>query len=102
MIKITSLKGDGALWPNAERPHVHPGERLNSLLGKLLATPLRLAAALARELARRRAMQSLASLDDRMLRDIGLERCQIASAVRQGRQAATRVDDPRSQLMRWS
>jgi uncharacterized protein YjiS (DUF1127 family) len=41
----------------------------------------------------------LASLDDRMLRDIGLERGQIDHAVRQGRH---RMDDARSNLIRWA
>jgi uncharacterized protein YjiS (DUF1127 family) len=61
-----------------------------------------LAAELAKELAARRAVHALASLDDRMLRDIGLDRGQIDHAVRQGRQAAKRVDDARSDLIRWA
>ena len=102
MSKITGFKGDGALWPNAEGPHLHPAEkRLNSLLGRLISAPRRIAAALAQELAVRRGMQSLASLDDRLLRDIGLERGQIDYAVRHGRQVR-RMDDARSDLIRWS
>jgi uncharacterized protein YjiS (DUF1127 family) len=102
MSKITGFKGDGALWPNPERPHLHPAERrLNALLGSLMSAPRRIAAALARELAVRRGMQSLASLDDRLLRDIGLERGQIDYAVRHGRQVR-RMDDARSDLIRWS
>jgi uncharacterized protein YjiS (DUF1127 family) len=53
------------------------------------AWPLRLFAALARassgvraELRARRAAAELASLDDRMLRDIGVSRCEIQSLVR--------------------
>ena len=103
MSKITGFKGDGALWPNAEGPHLHPAEkRLNSLLGRLISAPRRIVAALAQELAVRRGMQSLASLDDRLLRDIGLERGQIDFAVRHGRQAIRRMDDARSDLIRWS
>ena len=75
--------------------------RSQSLSGSLVAAARWLAAGLAKELAARRAMRSLASLDDRMLRDIGLERGQIDHAVRQGRQAAKRLDDARSDLMRW-
>jgi len=75
--------------------------RSHSLSGSLVAAARWLAAGLAKELAARRAMRSLASLDDRMLRDIGLERGQIDHAVRQGRQAAKRLDDARSDLMRW-
>jgi uncharacterized protein YjiS (DUF1127 family) len=37
------------------------------------------------ELATRRAMTELAQLDDRMLRDLGIARCEIANKVRQPR-----------------
>jgi len=89
MFKLVNARGAAALL----RPH--------SLSGSLMAGARWLAAGLAKELAARRAMQSLASLDDRMLRDIGLERGQIDHAVRQGRQAAKRMDDATSDLIRW-
>jgi hypothetical protein len=47
-------------------------------------------------------MQSLGSLDDRMLRDIGVERGQIESACRRGREALLRSSDLRADIVRWS
>ena len=93
MFKLINSKGAAALSPLAGRSRVR---------SSLFAGARWLAAALANELAARRAMRSLASLDDRMLRDIGLERGQIDQAVRQGRQAARRADDARSDLIRWA
>jgi hypothetical protein len=52
------------------------------------------------ELARRRAMRALAGLDDRMLRDIGIERGQIRHVARHGRGAAS-ASDTRTDLSRW-
>jgi len=103
MLKLISLRG-AALSPLAgsQVRHVHAAPRPHSLSLSLMAGARWLAAELAKELAARRAMHALASLDDRMLRDIGLERGQIDHAVRQGRQAAKRVDDARSDLMRWA
>jgi uncharacterized protein YjiS (DUF1127 family) len=89
MSKLVNARGTAALV------------RSHSLSGSLVAAARWLAARLAKELAVRRAMRSLASLDDRMLRDIGLERGQIDHAVRMGRQSAKRLDDARSDLMRW-
>jgi uncharacterized protein YjiS (DUF1127 family) len=100
MFKLINAKGAAALSPLAGRSRVR-APRPHSLPGSLLAGARWLAAGLAKELAARRAMRSLASLDDRMLRDIGLERGQIDHAVREGRQAARRVDDARADLMRW-
>ncbi|HSR80344.1 MAG TPA: DUF1127 domain-containing protein [Hyphomicrobiaceae bacterium] len=90
MFKFINTKGAAALSPLTGRSRVR---------GSLIAGARWLAAGLAKELAARRALRSLASLDDRMLRDIGLERGQIDHAVRQGRH---RVDDARSNLIRWS
>jgi uncharacterized protein YjiS (DUF1127 family) len=87
MFKLISFKGDAASWPLAERSHGAGAGRRQSLLGSMAAASRYVAAALAKELAARRAMRSLASLDDRLLRDIGLDRGQIDHAVRQGRQA---------------
>src|SRR5262245_41335716 len=105
MFKLINSRGDAALSPLAGRSHGRdvPGAlRPHSLTGSLMAGARRLVAELAKELASRRALHALASLDDRMLRDIGLERGQIDHAVRQGRQAAKRVDDARSDLSRWA
>jgi uncharacterized protein YjiS (DUF1127 family) len=45
-------------------------------------------------------MHLLTSLDDRMLRDIGLERGQIGYAARRGR--IERMHDVRADIARWS
>jgi hypothetical protein len=104
MFKLTNAKGAAALAPLAGRSQVgapRPQSLVGNLLAGLLAGARWLAVGLAKELAARRAMRSLASLDDRMLRDIGLERGQIDHAVRQGREAARRVDEARADLFRW-
>jgi len=101
MFKFISFKGDTAFWPLAERSHSDGAGRPQALAGRLAAAARRVTAGLAKELAARRAMRSLASLDDRMLRDIGLERGQIDHAVRKGRQGAKRGTDARSDLIRW-
>ncbi|HEY7085335.1 MAG TPA: DUF1127 domain-containing protein [Hyphomicrobiaceae bacterium] len=100
MFKLINAKGGAALSPLAGRSRLGAPQP-HSLAGSLLTGARWLAAGLAKELAARRAMRSLASLDDRMLRDIGLERGQIDHAVREGRQAARRVDDARADLIRW-
>jgi uncharacterized protein YjiS (DUF1127 family) len=102
MLKLISFKGDGAFWPFAERSDFDTAARPRSLIGSILAVPRRAAAALGRELAARRAMQSLASLDERLLRDIGLDRGQIGYAARQGRQALRQTRDMRPDIVRWS
>jgi len=101
MFKFISFRGDTAFAPLAGRSHKGAG-RPHALFASLAAAAGRLAGELGKELAARRAMRSLASLDDRMLRDIGLERGQIEHAVRQGRQGAKRTSDARSDLIRWS
>ena len=53
-------------------------------------------------MAARRAMQTLASLDDRMLRDIGIERGQIPHANRHGREALARSSKLRADITRWA
>jgi|SRR5262245_57965167 len=101
MVKLISIKGDAAAWRLVEPTHAAGAGRPQSLLSSLVAAPRRVAAALAKELAARRAMRSLASLDDRLLRDIGLDRGQIDHAVRQGRQAAKEAVEAKSHLMGW-
>ena len=102
MFKLISFRGYGAFWPLAERSDFDTAAQSRPLIGGLLAGPRRIVAALAKELAARRAMQTLASLDERLLRDIGLERDQIPHAARQGRQATLRMQDARADITRWS
>ena len=59
------------------------GARLASGAGKLIAY-------WAERRRQRRAVAALAGLSDRMLADIGLERCDIARVVRHGRDASDR------------
>jgi uncharacterized protein YjiS (DUF1127 family) len=66
-------------------------------LWTVLTAPARLGAAILTEIRARQAMQTLADLDERMLRDIGVERDQIAHACRHGRDALLRPD-----LSRWA
>jgi uncharacterized protein YjiS (DUF1127 family) len=100
MFRLISFRGDGAFWPFAERSDFDTASRPRSLVGSLLAAPWRAAAGLAKELAARRAMHALADLDERMLRDIGLDRGQIPNAARQGR--IERMQDMRANIARWS
>jgi uncharacterized protein YjiS (DUF1127 family) len=102
MFKLISFKGDEAFWPFTERSDLDPASQSRSVIGGMLAAPWRVVAALARELAARRAMQALSSLDERMLRDIGLDQSQIPHAVREGRRAVTRMQDLRADIVRWS
>ena len=102
MFKLITFRSDGAFWPLAERSDLPGATRSGSLFTAVLTAPRRLAAKILAELAARRAMQSLASLDERMLRDIGIERGQIWHATRHGRQALTRSSDLQADFTRWS
>ena len=102
MFKLISFRSDGAFWPLTERSDFKTAARPRSLIVTMLAAPGRAVAAIGRELAARRAMHALASLDERMLRDIGLERGQIGYAAREGRVATRRVHDVRADIVRWS
>jgi uncharacterized protein YjiS (DUF1127 family) len=102
MFKLISFRSDGAFWPFAERSDFDSAARPRSLIGTMLAAPRHAVTALARELAARRAMHTLANLDERMLRDIGLDRDQIPHATRQGRRAQMRMHDIRADIVRWS
>ena len=50
--------------------------------GRILPRPRKLVNGIVTYLARRQAIQTLSELDDRALRDIGIERSRIESAVR--------------------
>jgi uncharacterized protein YjiS (DUF1127 family) len=99
MFKLISFRGYGSFWPLADRSDFDPAARPRSVVGGLLSAPWRVIAVLTKELAARRAMHVLASLDERMLRDIGLERGQIPYAVREGR--GSRMRDARVDATRW-
>jgi len=101
MFKLISFRGYGAFWLLADRSEFDAAARPRTAIGGLLAAPWRVVAALTKELAARRAMHMLASLDERMLRDIGLERGQIPHAVRLGRGVSSRMQDVRADITRW-
>ena len=50
----------------------------------------------------RRAIRALGSMDERMLRDIGINRDQIWYVARHGREAMRRSMDQRPDYTRWS
>lgn len=54
-------------------------------ISAILAWPLRAAHWIAGEIAMNRNITELAELDDRVLRDIGIDRSEISSVVRHGR-----------------
>jgi uncharacterized protein YjiS (DUF1127 family) len=100
MFKLATFRSDAAFWPLATPPT--PAARPSSLLSAMLTAPRRLGTALLSELRARRAMGMLEDLDERMLRDIGLERDQIAHACRRGRKALLRSSDLHADIARWS
>ena len=94
MFKLLTFRNDGAFWPFADSADAG-GAQPASLIGRVWQR-------LRKEIAARRAMQSLASLDDRMLRDIGIERSQICHASRHGRETLARAPDLRADYTRWA
>ena len=106
MFKLATFRSETAFWPLAEpgtpAEVARPRSLLSALLWGLLAAPRRLGAMILCELEARRAVQTLASLDDRMLRDMGVERDQIAHACRHGREALLRSAELRADFARWS
>jgi uncharacterized protein YjiS (DUF1127 family) len=97
MFKLATFRSDAAFWPQPHSEKPSRAEGLGSLLWALLASPGRLIAAILAEIEARRAIQALADLDERMLRDIGIERDQIPHACRHGRDALLRPD-----VTRWA
>ena len=97
MFKLATFRSDAAFWPLPESGKPSGTGRPRSLLWTLLTAPVRLGAAILAEIKARQAMQTLADLDERMLRDIGVEHDQIAHACRHGRDALLRPD-----LTRWA
>ena len=79
MFRILTFKSDRAFWPSAELPASGTTDRPRGLLVRKIA-------ALVAELRAWRATQSLSSLDERMLRDIGINRDQIWYVTRHGRE----------------
>jgi uncharacterized protein YjiS (DUF1127 family) len=102
MFKLIAFRSDGAFWPLAQRSDLPGATQPRPATGGVLAAPWRLAKAILTELAARRAAQSLDSLDDRMLRDIGIDRGQIGYAARYGREALMRSRDAQAHVVRWS
>ena len=97
MFKLATFRSDAAFWPLPESGKPSGSGRPRSLLWTLLSAPGRLGLAILAEFKARHAMQTLADLDERMLRDIGVERDQIAHACRHGRDVLLRPD-----LTRWA
>jgi uncharacterized protein YjiS (DUF1127 family) len=102
MLELITFRSDWAFWPLADRSEAPATSRTHALLAAVLTAPWQLAKKIRAELAARHAMQTLASLDDRMLRDIGLERGQIWHASRHGREAMAMSSDLRAHLTRWA
>ena len=100
MFRLITFRNDWAFWPLAERSDFSGATP--SHFAVLLSAPRRLVTKIASELAARRAMQTLASLDDRMLRDIGIERGQIPHASRHGREALARASKLGADFTRWA
>lgn len=82
MLKTFTPRTTDDFWPYAEQPQA--GTRTTLL--QRLAAGMRALAGLVLERHRRiKAHRDLASLDDRMLKDIGIERAEIGRVVRYGR-----------------
>jgi uncharacterized protein YjiS (DUF1127 family) len=85
MFRILTFKSDRAFWPSAEPPASDTAGQSRGLLGRTFAKIMS-------ELRAWRATQSLSSLDERMLRDIGINRDQIWYVTRHGRETRQPVD----------
>ncbi len=81
MLKSTTPSAQGP-WSGAQ---ARDSDAATSLWGHVVAAAQAYLAALAQRRLRRRAMQELERLDDRILRDIGVTRSEIGYVVRYGR-----------------
>lgn len=81
-LQLASLRTDAALDGAVQGAESAPG----MLKGALLAAPARLLRRLLKQRKYQRAVQELRGLDDRMLRDIGVDRAAIPYAARLGRE----------------
>jgi uncharacterized protein YjiS (DUF1127 family) len=95
MFRILTFKSDRAFWPSAEPPAGEAVGRSAGWLGRACA-------AVVAEWKARRAIRTLGSMDERMLRDIGINRDQIWYVARHGREAMWRSMDQRPDHTRWS
>jgi uncharacterized protein YjiS (DUF1127 family) len=64
-----------------------PATIIDALLAAAIHALAWLIGVIANELRMRRDMRQLAAMDDHMLKDIGLHRCEIGACVRHGRSA---------------
>jgi uncharacterized protein YjiS (DUF1127 family) len=95
MFRILTFKSDRALWPSVEPPAGEAVGGSGSWLGRAVASVVA-------EWKTRRAIRALGSMDERMLRDIGINRDQIWYLARHGRDAMRRSMDQRPDYTRWS
>jgi uncharacterized protein YjiS (DUF1127 family) len=85
MFRILTFKSDRAFWPLAGPSASDAASQSRGLVGRTIAK-------IVGELRAWRATQSLSSLDERMLRDIGINRDQIWYVTRHGRETRQPVD----------
>ena len=85
MFRILTFKSDRAFWPSAEPSASHAVGQSRGLLGRTMAK-------IVAGLRAWRATQSLSRLDERMLRDIGINRDQIWYVTRHGREMRQPTD----------
>ena len=94
MFRILTFRSEGAFWPGADSSAKSMAGRPRGMLGRAVS-------AISAELSARRAARTLASMDERMLRDIGIARDQIWYAARHGRESMRRSIDRRTDVTRW-
>src|SRR5262245_34844142 len=95
MFRILTFKSDRAFWPLAEPPAGEAAGRSGGWFGRAFAAGVA-------EWKARRAVKALGSMDDRMLRDIGIHRDHIWYVARHGRETMRRSMDQRPDYTRWS
>lgn len=74
--------------------------RRQGVIGRLFSMLTALRSAIETELGARRAAAELSSLDDSMLRDIGVPRCDIERIVRGGREISAYRENPAANAYR--